>query len=419
MKPYANPINNLKNPANNNPVNDLANNTSSKYSNKYSTNYSNNHSNVKSENPFQPLGTVSPGSFFNRHAEIDTAFSYLESTVPLHFIVTGKEGIGKSSFLRKVEHIAIGRGFACSRASAAHVNTPVDFAQLLVTMLRLALEQRLEQKSGIAESAQAENVILHSLHSQNFDETMLALRLAEAISNSSGQAEKVFLAIDDAENLFSQCSGFASFVCSRLQELNAPTCIGFASAEIPQNFNAAIISLETFSKDNSQALIKARLESTSKTTGLSASKEAIELIAESSMGIPKILQTICFQLFISQPKITTDDVKSYLSHSFPNSITSSQFSSKISDLGKVERSLLQSIPNDDFTPTSLSKKIDKPLPWIAPKLASLVRKGLVLKKSRGIYQISKSILYSIAIDSKKSEISDNKKAMIKRGVSRE
>jgi Cdc6-like AAA superfamily ATPase len=65
-------------------------------------------------NPFAPNSPAPPGMFVGRGAELlklQSCFAQTKAGLPANFMVTGERGIGKSSLLNYVKHLAEGRAF--------------------------------------------------------------------------------------------------------------------------------------------------------------------------------------------------------------------------------------------------------------------------------------------------------------------
>jgi hypothetical protein len=109
-------------------------------------------------NPFAPNSPVHPGMFVGRVSEIIKLESSLVQTKagnPSHFMITGERGIGKSSILNYIKHVAEGmEGLKDTKVSFLVVDTDIDpnTTQLgLVKKIELGLNRAL----GKTETARA------------------------------------------------------------------------------------------------------------------------------------------------------------------------------------------------------------------------------------------------------------------------
>jgi len=275
---------------------------------------------------------VAPADFFGRKQELQQAEAFIRSStegMPVFFSVNGPMGTGTSSFLRKIESAAT---CAKARMSAANCHSLQDFLRLLETMLTLAktpLQLKADQ-FGAAAIAQLQDT------------------------------KPVLLCIDDAQHL----SCILPF-CSRLQESRAKVCMAFAN--LPGLMPA--LDLQPFTRQEAQLLIEQRLAG----SDCSAEQEAIASIA--ALAIPQRIQETCFHLCSADGRITTAAMKAY-----------AQLRASSIMLGRIEQQVYDAMPDGEFTPTQLSKRLNKQLPWLAPKLRSLLAKGVITKKARGLYE---------------------------------
>src|SRR5687768_8833618 len=102
-------------------------------------------------NPFRPNSPIHPGMFVGRVKELQRLESALVQTKagsPSNFMITGERGIGKSSLLNYIKHVAEGAhtGIEDTRVSFLVIDTDIDgnTTQLgLIKKLELGLEHAL------------------------------------------------------------------------------------------------------------------------------------------------------------------------------------------------------------------------------------------------------------------------------------
>lgn len=111
----------------------------------------------KKINPFKPSSPVPIGMFAGRTEELLLLEGGLHQTrheQPTNFLITGDRGIGKSSLLLFVGHVAAGtiEGIEHSGFKFAVVNIPISDKMAFVTLLKL-LESHLSRELGKTEIA--------------------------------------------------------------------------------------------------------------------------------------------------------------------------------------------------------------------------------------------------------------------------
>jgi hypothetical protein len=109
-------------------------------------------------NPFSPNAPVNPGMFVGRLEELDRLDACLLQTAagqPTNFMATGERGIGKTSLLNYIKHVAEGRiAVGNRRLSFLVVDTDIDPTTTQHSLLR-KIQLGLERTLAKTESARS------------------------------------------------------------------------------------------------------------------------------------------------------------------------------------------------------------------------------------------------------------------------
>jgi Cdc6-like AAA superfamily ATPase len=215
-------------------------------------------------NPFAPNSPVHPGMFVGRAAELVKLESCLAQTKagnPSNFMLTGERGIGKSSLLNYIKHVAEGmEGLEQTNVSFLAIDTDLDsnVTQLgLVKKIELGLDRALGKTEAARDflkhswdflkRVEAGGLKLRSEEPVQGDDLLLeefAYSLADVAERVCRKGESsvfgahydgIIILIDEADNASPQLSlgSFCKLLTERLQRRGC-THIAFGLAGLPE-----------------------------------------------------------------------------------------------------------------------------------------------------------------------------------------
>ncbi|MGD0790554.1 MAG: ATP-binding protein [Terriglobales bacterium] len=305
-------------------------------------------------NPFKPNSPVHSGMFVGRGAELVKLESCLIQTKagsPSNFMLTGERGIGKSSLLNYIKHVAEGMGgIEEISVSFLVVDTDVDSntTQLgLVEKIRLGLDKALgETEKGrdflkksweFLKRVEAGGFKLRAAEQEPSDELLLeefAYSLAGVVERVCGEGDSsvfgarfdgVLVLVDEADNASRQLS-LGSFFKLLTERLHRRGCnhLAFGIAGLPELRNVLAEShpsslrlfeeliLGRLSADEVRRVIdiglrEANQRNTEQTT---ITEDARHALAYYSEGYPHFIQQFAFSAFSADTnnEIDADDV---------------------------------------------------------------------------------------------------------------
>jgi len=284
-------------------------------------------------NPYKPNGIVSPGMFFGRLEEIETAERALfqaKNRNPQHFIFEGERGIGKSSLAFYVEIVAQGEidlpdntkfNFVTVSLDLAGVNTKLGIIRQIGRALKSKISQRpdyavyAKQAWGFLKDWEILGV-KYNEKTQDYDEDQALDELIESFvrfeSDLGDTHDGVFLFIDEADSPPVD-AGLGEVMKTFTERLTKRRCervlIGLAGLPIliqklreshpssPRVFQ--IVNLSTLFPVERISVIESGLRQANlkNEVQVSISGAAAELISDLSEGYPHFLQQFSYFSF--------------------------------------------------------------------------------------------------------------------------
>jgi len=299
-------------------------------------------------NPFQPNKIVSSGMFVGRIDELKTIEQCLfqaKNGNPHHFLIQGERGIGKSSLLWYVEHVASGVITALDDTPMKFLTVSIDLngckTQLdLVRAVGRGLRQSLSKHQTIKDRAAAFydwvtnweilGVRLHKDTQEPDPEDLadeLVTRIATLMEDLKGHREGLFLLIDEADqpDIDAGLGQFAKLFTERLTRSRADTVlVGMAGLpsliaklrasheSSPRIFQTLL--LEPLEIEERKRVVEAGLKEAAKKNDSKTdiTPSALKLIADLSEGYPHFVQQFAHSAFDrdTDDNITDEDVLS-------------------------------------------------------------------------------------------------------------
>jgi hypothetical protein len=199
-------------------------------------------------NPFSPNAPSNPGTFVGRLEELDRLESCLLQTAaghPTNFMITGERGIGKTSLLNYLKHVAEGRiPIGDQRVSFLVVDTDIDPSTTQHSLLRkiqLGLERALAKTESartffkeawsFLQRVEAGSVKLNAQQREESEELLFeefSYSLADLVNRICGDHDQtlfnakydgILILIDEADNAGKQLrlGAFFKLMAERLQ----------------------------------------------------------------------------------------------------------------------------------------------------------------------------------------------------------
>jgi len=299
-------------------------------------------------NPFRPNNIATEGLFQGRDEEITLIVKSLFLTKnenPLHFLIEGERGLGKSSLFLKVHQIAAGHENHQNelRFKFLVLNIELNSSQGYIDVLKIIaaeLKSAIAQKDLLKQKAHAVweflsnwevlGVRYHKSESNLIQpyEVLndIVQKIAEVIYLGGSEIDGVLILIDEADRPSENASlgEILKLISEKLIKKNCnKVAIGItgqpglisklkASHEsAPRLFN--IMSLKPLTPEESEAVIKNGLRKANEINKgkVHIEADALNLIIHLSDGYPHFLQEFAFMAFefSSNGVITLDDVK--------------------------------------------------------------------------------------------------------------
>lgn len=246
---------------------------------------------------------------------------------PIHFIIGGERGIGKSSLLFLVSNFASGRitplggqkfNFLVVPVELGNVSTQVDLVRAIARQLKSEL-QRVQQTLAIAkevwEFLSGWEVLGVRYHKDQHIEPesardILADQVAEFCDNSD--FDGIFIAIDeaDAPDAAAGLGEFSKYFTERLSRLGCDNVVlGLAGLPVlmdklreshesaPRIFNS--YALNQLSPNEVEEVVKRGLQEANEKNDVKTdiTEEALSLLAELSEGYPHFIQQFAYCAF--------------------------------------------------------------------------------------------------------------------------
>lgn len=307
-------------------------------------------------NPFRPNSPVHTGMFVGRVTELqklETALAQTKAGSPANFMVTGERGIGKSSLLNYIKHVAEGchSGIQDTHVSFLVVDTDIDAntTQLgLVRKLELALDNALGKTEAarqflkksweflqrveaggvkLAAAARAENEEL-ILEQFAYSLSEIANRVCSSQDSNvfSARHDGILVLIDEADNASKDLSlgSFFKLLTERLLRRGCPH-LAFGVAGLPELRNVLVDShpsslrlfeelvLGRLSDEEVRTVVSFGLKTANETNteNTTITADARTLLTYYSEGYPHFIQQFASSAFAADTDnvIGVDDVK--------------------------------------------------------------------------------------------------------------
>lgn len=293
-------------------------------------------------NPFRPNGLTAPGMFYGRVAEIEAIERSLFQAKygnPVHFLVQGERGIGKSSLFNLVQLTASGRiaplnetpnlRFLVVSVDLGGAHTQVDIIRSIARELRGAVAERetLKAKAKVfwewASNWEVLGVRFHKDSSQLDPQEVsedLVTNVAGLCASLAGEIDGILFLVDEADRpeVDAGLGEFCKYFTERLARKSCSNVVlGLAGLpsllsklrasheSSPRVFTT--MTLDPLSASESKSVVKAGIKSANqanKGNTTEITNEALELLATLSEGYPHFIQQFSYSAF----DVDSDDV---------------------------------------------------------------------------------------------------------------
>lgn len=297
-------------------------------------------------NPFKPNDIVAPGMFQGRYSEIESIENYLlqaKGENPIHFLIEGERGIGKSSLLFFIQHIASGSierldkvpmNFMVLLVDLGSCKSQLDIVRALARELKGALSQRTALKTAAKDvwdwltNWEVLGVRYHKdrddYDSQDALEELIE-KVAELCLQPKPSFDGILILIDEASapgdegDLGTLCKMFVERLTRRGCNKVALGLAGLPdlTPQLRKSHESSlrlfqVMKLRTLSKEDVHTVIKRAIEKANETNPekTEIAKSAAEFLVELSEGYPHFIQQFGFSAFEcdTDGKITKEDV---------------------------------------------------------------------------------------------------------------
>ena len=361
------------------------------------------------QNPFCPGGVVDPVYFCGRQAEIALFKRSLQGAKcgrPQHLAVLGARGIGKTSMMRYLAHIAARERCLVIRVELdPAVGSLDELCQVLLRELARGglayslLERTASKLRGIFSeyhvTVSAAGVVAsagknsEAASRYDFRDRLLALwqrtknRIPAIVIliDEAEQLEKIPGALQFLRNTFSRLSeekcGYLLVLCwklnlySNISELYSPLARFFKP-----------LALSSLSSEDSVQVVKKPLEAARRRI----SKVALDRCYADSLGHPYMLQAIGFELFESGTEIS-EKIYEAIRPLVLRDLETKLFSEMFNAASPQEKEILLVLSErgKPESTTTVANAISKPRSSVSTLLSRLTDSGCVIRLERGTY----------------------------------
>lgn len=307
-------------------------------------------------NPFSPNAPVHPGIFVGRLEELErleTSLLQVAAENPANFMITGERGIGKTSLLNYIKHVATGQVEVDNRRlTFLVVDTDIDSTTTQRSLLRkiqFGLENSLAKTEaartffkdawGFLQRIEAASVKVNPQSKQEDEELLVdefSYSLADLVARLCGDGagtlfsakyEGVIILIDEADNAGEQLR-LGSFLKLLLERLQRRGCnrVVFGLAGLLGLRNVLVrshpsslrlfeeIQLDRLSKEEVKSVVNICLQKARRLSGRSTriDDQAMETIVFFSEGYPHFIQQFGYSAF-AKDKDDSIDVEDVVS----------------------------------------------------------------------------------------------------------
>ncbi|MEW6528595.1 MAG: ATP-binding protein [Candidatus Micrarchaeota archaeon] len=367
-------------------------------------------------NPFRPGAIVEPEYFVGRSEEIARFEQYLKNTKdgnPHHLAILGERGIGKTSLLRYLQHLAKNQRIMVARIELDPAIKSIEHlvTQILTELKRSGIAYSLVDKGAITlkDFFQKYNValslgVLKAGPRQGSEvETKIEFRykLQEMWDKVKDKIPAIIIMIDEAEQL-EQIEGSLHYLRNIFLRLSETHCsymlilsgkIGlFREIKELHSPLARFFTPITLNPLKPEE-VKAAIEKPLKENGIALEKNVLNRIIKDSEGHPYVVQVIGYILFESDKKLITLNDYNTLKPAFMKHLADQLFSDMLENSSTEEQRILHIIAKkkSDLSLKEISKKVNKDPTSIGTPLTRLVERSCLGRIKRGKYQLFHSL----------------------------